>query len=68
MPAFGPRISGRQAIESALLEKQGLEIYIAERKGEMFLQIRQTKPKKWRLKSLVVGRLGGADIVYELGQ
>jgi hypothetical protein len=65
MPAFGPKVTGRKAVESAALAEQGLEIYITERKGKVFLQIRQRKPKRLRLKSLAVGRLGGADIVYE---
>jgi len=65
MRAFGPKVAGRQAIDNSLLRDRGIQIYVTEREGSLCLQIRQAKPKKWRLKSLVFGRHGMGDLILE---
>ena len=64
--AFGTRVDDKNAIECPRLKELGITLYVDERKnGQLCLQIRQDKPLRWRLKSLVMGRTGSGDIVYE---
>jgi hypothetical protein len=63
---FGTRVAGKNAIVCGQLKKLGITLYVDERKnGQLCLQIRQEKPLRWRLKSIVMGRTGRGDIVYE---
>jgi hypothetical protein len=66
MAAFGGRVSPRKLATCPQLAAHGIKLYVEVRKnGRLFLQIRQDKPMKWRLKSIAIGRLGQADIIYE---
>jgi hypothetical protein len=65
MGAFGRKVTGRTPADRQTLANEGIEIFLEKRgNGQLCLQIRPTIPKKWRLKSSVVGQFGKADIVY----
>ena len=66
MAAFGRRVDEQNAVECPQLSALGLQLFVEQRKnGELCLQIRQDDELRWQLKSLIMGRLGRGDIVYE---
>lgn len=63
---FGTKVSEKNAIPCERLAALGITLYLDPRKnGEVCLQIRQEKPLKWKLRSIVMGKTGRGDIVFE---
>jgi hypothetical protein len=66
MGAFGTRVAAKNAIDCPQLAANGITLYVDQRKnGQICVQIRQDKPRRWRLKSIAMGRSGQGDVVYE---
>lgn len=69
MGTFGKRVADKYPIDCPRLKEFGITLYLDRRRnGQLCLQIRHDKPWRWRLKSLVIGKAGGGDIVYEPSQ
>jgi hypothetical protein len=59
-------VDEKNAIQCERLAELGITLFVDERKnGQLWLQIRQDKPMRWRVKSFVMGRAGRGDIVHE---